>query len=71
MGGFTEAGCSDFKGNEKSVHLEIPYCQYFITLFFCFFFFFLPLINLLLGIHFMDKSKTIGVQIFLVANDPI
>ena len=25
VGGFTETGCSDFKGNEKSVHPEIPY----------------------------------------------
>ena len=28
VGRFTEMGCSDFKGNEKSVHpeAEIPYC---------------------------------------------
>ncbi len=26
VGGFDEIGCSDFKGNEKSVHPEISYC---------------------------------------------
>ncbi len=26
VGSFTETGCSDFKGNENSVHPEVPYC---------------------------------------------
>ncbi len=66
---------SDFEGNEKSVHPEIPYCfsiSYHCSLILSFFLLpvnlIFPLVNFLLGINFMDKWKSMGVQIFLVAN---
>ncbi len=55
VGGFIEMGCSDFKGNQKSVHPEIPYCLSISShcsfiLSFCEIFS-LPLVNFLLGIN--------------------
>ncbi len=75
VGGFTETGCSDFKGNEKSVHPEIPYCLSISShcsfiLRFCLLPIseIFPLVNFLSWINFMDKWKFKGIQIFLVAN---
>ncbi len=62
MGGFAETGCSDFKGSEKSVHTEIPYCfsiSSHCSLILSFFLLpvsvIFPLVNFLLGINFMYK----------------
>ena len=55
-------GCSDFNGNEKSVHPEIPYC-FSISSHSSFILSFsllpisvtFPLVNFLSGINFMDR----------------
>ena len=60
--GFTETGCLDFKGNEKSVHPEIPYCfsisshcSFILSFFLLPISVIFPLVNFLLGINLMDK----------------
>ncbi len=62
VGGFTEMGCSEFKGNEKSVHPEIPYClsilshrSFILSLFLLPVSEIFPLVDFLLGINFRDK----------------
>ncbi len=59
---FDEIGCSEFKGNEKSAHPEIPYC-FSISSHRSFILSFsllpvsetFPLANFLLGTNFMAK----------------
>ncbi len=62
VGGFDEIGCSDFKGNEKSVHPEIPYCfsisshrSFILSFFILPISVIFPLVNFLLGTNFMVK----------------
>ncbi len=75
MGVFTETGCSDFKGNEKSVQpakhgcFSISSHRSFVLIFFLLIISVIfPLLNFLLGKNLMDKWKSIGVWIFLVTN---